>query len=450
MILIVSCAANRPGTPVVYVVADPSSCPDYRSSCCHFTNLSDHPDQQCFADRITDDLTTDLSRFTGMRVISRRTASTYRNKPVDAKQIGRELGVRYVLEGSVHPSANHVRVNAQLIDAQTDTHLWAERYDRDAGDLFGAQDEITKQTAVALYIELIGSEASRPTEYPDALEYVLRARAVRFKPLNHVGHTESIGLYERAVDQEPNCAEARGWLAEALVQRALDEMTDAAAADIARAAQLAAQALAASPRSAFAHVAKGRVLSAQGRYEEAIAEHETANAINRSWPHIYGSLSDCKFWSGSIEEAIPIAEQAMAISPIDAFRASWYLSIGRVHLVRSRTNEAVAWLEKTNSANSEFPTAHAWLASAYALNGEIERAAAELAHARSLSRDGRYSSIARLKAFGCLGVPKVRALLRTPFSPACTRPACRRNSRGGILRSSRLIHPHIACGPSRG
>jgi TolB-like protein len=122
-----------------------------------FDNFSTLADQQSFADRITDDLTTDLSRFTSMRVTSRKTAFSYRNKPVDAKRIGRELGVRYVLEGSVHPSVNHVRVNARLIDAETDTHLWAERFDRDPDSLFDVQDEIRKRATVSLYQALIGA-----------------------------------------------------------------------------------------------------------------------------------------------------------------------------------------------------------------------------------------------------------------------------------------------------
>ena len=128
-----------------------------------FTNLSDDREQQYFADGITEDLTTDLSRLADMFVISRNTAFTYRNKPVDTKQIGRELGVRYVLEGSVRRSGNQVRVNAQLIDAETDAHLWAERFDRDTGDLFALQDEITSRIAIALNLELIGAEAARPT-----------------------------------------------------------------------------------------------------------------------------------------------------------------------------------------------------------------------------------------------------------------------------------------------
>ena len=133
-----------------------------------FANLSSDPDQQYFADGITEDLTTDLSRIANMFVISRNTAFTYRNKPIDTKQIGRELGVRYVLEGSVQRSGNRVRVSAQLIDAETDTHLWADRLDSDAGDLFALQNEITSRIAIALHLELVEAEAARPTVQPDA------------------------------------------------------------------------------------------------------------------------------------------------------------------------------------------------------------------------------------------------------------------------------------------
>jgi TolB-like protein/class 3 adenylate cyclase len=126
-----------------------------------FTNLSDDPEQQYFTDGITEDLTSDLSRLAGMLVISRNTAFTYRNKPVDTKQMGRELGVRYVLEGSVRRSGRQVRVNAQLIDADTDTHLWAERFNGDTSDLFALQDEITSRIAIALNLELMQAEAAR-------------------------------------------------------------------------------------------------------------------------------------------------------------------------------------------------------------------------------------------------------------------------------------------------
>ena len=129
-----------------------------------FTNLSDDREQQYFADGITEDLSTDLSRISGMSVISRNTAFTYRSKPADTKQIGRELGVRYVLEGSVRRSGSQLRVNAHLIDAATDVHLWTERFDHDTGDRFALQNEITSCLANALGVELIAAEAARPAE----------------------------------------------------------------------------------------------------------------------------------------------------------------------------------------------------------------------------------------------------------------------------------------------
>jgi TolB-like protein len=249
-----------------------------------FTNLSDDREQQYFADGITEDLTTDLSRMTGMFVISRNTAFTYRNKAVDTKQIGRELGVRYVLEGSVRRSGNQVRISAQLIDAATDAHLWTERFDRDTVDLFVLQNEITIRLANALGIELIAAEAARPTEHPDALDYILRGRAVLYgKPRTPDNYSEVINFFERAVALDPQSVEAQSRLAVVLVDRVLIGMADSAAVDFARAAGLAGHALAASPRSPVAHFAKGQVLRAQCRWEEAIPEYETVIASNCNW-----------------------------------------------------------------------------------------------------------------------------------------------------------------------
>ncbi len=190
-----------------------------------FTNLSDDPEQQYFADGITDDLTTDLSRIAHMFVISRNTAFTYRNKPVDTKQIGRELGVRYVLEGSVRRSGNQVRVNAQLIDAETDAHLWAERFDHDIDDLFALQDEITSRIAIALNLELIGAEAARPTDHPDALDYILRGRAAIPKPPSPEQLCRGDQPIRARVGARSASVEAQSWLAIALATRVLDQMS---------------------------------------------------------------------------------------------------------------------------------------------------------------------------------------------------------------------------------
>src|SRR5438128_12607974 len=159
-----------------------------------FANLSNDPEQQFFADGITGDLTTDLSRIPDMLVISRNTAFTYRNKPVDTKQIGRELGVHYVLEGEVQRSGNRVRVTAQLIDAETDAHLWAERFNGDADDPFALQDEITHRIAVALDLELVDAAAARPNERPDTRDYILRGRAARLKPPSRENRAEAVAL----------------------------------------------------------------------------------------------------------------------------------------------------------------------------------------------------------------------------------------------------------------
>jgi len=378
-----------------------------------FANLGNDPEQQYFADGITEDLTTDLSRLAHMLVISRNTAFTYQGKRVETKQIGRELSVRYVLEGSVRRSGNQIRVNAQLIDAETDAHLWAERFDRDMGDLFALQDEITHRIAVALNLELIVAEATRPTENPDALDYILRGRAARLKPHSHNVYAEAISLFERALALDPGSAEAQSLLAGALAHRVLDQMTDSAAADIARAEGLIGQALAASPRSALVHLVKGGLLRAQRRYDEAIPEYETVLALDRNSADALHSLGQCKLFAGSIEEVIPLEEEAIRLSPRDPQIAFRYARIGRVHLLQSRTDEAILWLEKARSANPEIPFAHADLASAYGLKGETERAAAELAQARRLGGDD-YSSIARLRTRQW-GLPKIRALSEATY-----------------------------------
>jgi TolB-like protein/class 3 adenylate cyclase/Flp pilus assembly protein TadD len=380
-----------------------------------FTNLSDDREQQYFADGITEDLTTDLSRLENMFVISRNTAFAYRNKAVDTKQIGRELCVRYVLEGSVRRSGNQLRITAQLIDAATDAHLWAERFDRDTGDLFALQNEITSCLANALGVELIAAEAARPTDRPDALDYTLRGRAAGLKPYSRENKAHQIGLFEHALALDPQSAEAQSRLAGSLVDRVHDPIIGSATADLKRAEGLVGRALAASPRGAYAHFVKGRVLHAQGRYEEAVPEFETALALNRNMVGALHELGSCKLFTGSIEEVIPLVEQAIRLSPRDPDIGWRHLQIGSVHLLQSRTDEAIVSLEKGRSAVPAAPNIRSWLASAYALRGETERAAAELAEARRLRGEGSFSSIINMRAARDWGVPTVRALFEATF-----------------------------------
>src|SRR6202007_931720 len=194
----------------------------------------------------------------------------YRDKPVDTRQIGNELGVRYVLEGNVCRAGTQVRVNAQLIDAEIDTHLWAERFDGDTGDLFALQEEITRRIAVALNLELVGAEAARLLAHPDAMDYIFRwSEFYLGSPPTRKNYEDQIALYEYALVLDPNSVKAKTWLATALIGRVLEQVTDCAPADVERAERLVEQALSARPRDPLAHYDKGQVLRARRKPEEA-------------------------------------------------------------------------------------------------------------------------------------------------------------------------------------
>jgi adenylate cyclase len=381
-----------------------------------FTNLSTDPDQQYFADGITEDLTTDLSRIADMFVIARNTAFTYKGKSIDAKQVGRELGVRYILEGSVRRSGQQVRANAQLVDAETGAHLWAERFDREVGDLFDLQNEITGRIAGTVGSELVIVEAGRSTDHPDALDYILRGRAAFYKPASRERYAEVVSLFERALALDPLSADARSWLARALVGQVLDLVSGSPAADIRRAEELIAPVLAASPNNAQAHYVKGQILRAQSRPEDAIFEYETTITLDRNHAQAHGWLGACKLLTGAVDEVIPLEEQAIRLSPRAPDIGAWHFYIAAVHLLRSLLEEAILWLEKGRSTYSWFHPIHASLAAAYALKGEKEQAVAALAEARKLS--DRYSSITHLKAAPgrqWLEAPKLRAFAETTY-----------------------------------
>jgi adenylate cyclase len=406
-------ATPMPTAPAAASISQPLFAPRLSIVVLPFANLSSDPDQQYFADGITEDLTTDLSRISDMLVISRNTAFTYGNKLVDVKQIGRELGVRYLLEGSVRRSGNQLRVSAQLIDAETDAHLWADRFDRETGDLFVLQNEITSRIANALGIELIAAEAARPTERPDALDHILRGRAALSKPASRESLAEAVSFFGQALSLDPQSVEAQARLADLLAGRVLLGLSDSPAADLARADELIGRALAASPRYALVHDVKGTVLRAHNRWGEAILEYESALASNPNLPGALNGLGLCKLFTGSIDEVVPLEEQAIRRSPRDPQIGTWYDVIGTVHLLQSRTNEAIVWFEKGRSAAPAKPFNHLHLAAAYALGGDLDRAATELAEARRLRGETRYfSSIAQIKA-GRLWrsmSPKTRAL----------------------------------------
>ena len=397
-------------------IAQPLAAPRRSIVVLPFTNLSNDSDQQYFADGVTDDLTTDLSRIANIFVISASTALTYRNKPVDAKQLGRELGVRYVLEGSIQRSSNQIRINAQLIDAQTDTNLWAERFDRSGSDLFAMQSEITTLIGNTLKLKVIAAEANRRVEHPDALDYIFRGRDAFFgRPPSRENFNKAIAFYENALALDPQSAEAKTLLAGALVNRTIQLFSESPAADLARTEKLIDEALAAAPDSSWAHYVKGTVLRVKGRWEDAIAEFETARSLDRNNTGALQGLGWCKLFTGSLDEVIPLAEEAIRLGPRDRDIGYRYYLIGIVYQLWSRPEDAIAWFERARGTISAFPGLWAHLAAAYALRGDAKAAAAELAEARRLSPDDRYSTLARLKEHGAESVPKVDALVEATY-----------------------------------
>jgi TolB-like protein/Tfp pilus assembly protein PilF len=382
-----------------------------------FANLNNDPDQQYFADGITEDLTTDLSRTPDMFVISRNTAFTYRNKPIDTKQIGRELGVRYLLEGSVQRSGSQIRVNAQLINAETDAHLWAERFDRDASELFGLQDEITTRIANALGLELIVAEVARPTEDPDALDYILRGRAAFAKGPAREYKDEAIALFERALAIDPQSVEAQIRLANTLAAGVSEGQSASRAADIERAEGLLTQALRLSPHNPLVHAYRGRLLRTQGRFDEAIPEYEAALASDRNMTFALFGIGICKVMIGSVEEGIQPLEQSIRLDPRDPYIVYRYDWLGLAHLLQSHLDEAIVWFDKARGAMPAASFPHTQLASAYGLKGDTERATAELAEARRLRQRDFGLSIAVLKADASwtMAPPKTLALGEATF-----------------------------------
>jgi len=382
-----------------------------------FANLSGDPSQQYFADGITEDLTTDLSRLTDMLVISRETAFTYKGESVSARRVRGELRVRYMLEGSVQRSADQLRINAQLIDTDNDTNLWAERFDRNVGDLLAVQNEITARIAIALNLKLTTSEAARSSEHPDVLDHIFRGRAAIYRPASRQNFIEAIDEYEHALALDPHSVEAQSRLAVALSSRVLDSMSDTIDSDIERANHLVEQALEQAPESPLPHFAKAQLLRAQHRCAAAIPEYETVLTANRNVVAAVGNIGRCKIYLGLFDDGVALETQAIRLSPRDPFLAIWYFRIGQARLLQSRVDEAIGWLEKAHSENPAYAFVPAWLAAAYGLKGDLPRAAAELADARKLYRNGSPATIAAEQAIAArdFSAPGTHALLEATY-----------------------------------
>jgi adenylate cyclase len=382
-----------------------------------FSNLSNDPDQQYFVDGITDDLTTDLSRIAGSFVISRNTAFRYAGKSVDARQIGRDLGVRYILEGSVRRVGSQARVNVQLIDADTNAHLWADRFDREAADLAALENEITGRIARAVQAQLYIAEGNRQTDQPDALDFLMRGRAELSKTVSKPSRDAAVDYFEKALALDSGSVEAQVWLANALVSRIIDETSDSPSADMVRTESLVEQALKSAPNHAMAHHTRGQLLRVRRKCDDAIPEYQMAIALDPNLPHSYAWLADCKLKTGTIEGVIPLLDRATQLSPQDPSIGPWYWRIGMVHVYRHEPDEAIAWLEKAQAGYAtRGPAAgywvHGWLAAALGLKGDAARAKYELTEAWKYPF---YRNVAAIKADPNYAEPRVWEMAEPSF-----------------------------------
>jgi TolB-like protein len=365
-------AANTPAPLLSFVVLP-------------FENLSRDPDQEYFADGITDDLTTDLSRISDSFVIARNTAFTYKGKPADVKQIGRELGVRYVVEGSVRRSGDQVQVNVQLINAETGSHLWADRFETDLRDLAQAQSEITGRLARTLNLHLVAAAGRQLEEEkrldPDARDLVMRGRALLLRPLSIESRQESLQAFEQALAIDPGSVDARIWIANVLVSNILDRWSTTPQQDEARAQRLLTEALERTPGSSWAHCVTGELRRAQKRLPESKIELEAAIALDRNFAPAISQLGITLIFLGQPEAAIRLEVKAIRLDPQSANDHLYYWALGYAHLLLGHVDEAVDLFRKSRAANPRLAYIHLSLAAALGMKGDIDEARASLAEA---------------------------------------------------------------------
>ena len=341
-----------------------------------FANIGGDPEQEHFVDGVTESLTTDLSRIRHAVVIGRNTAFTYKGKHVDLKQIGRELNVRYILEGSVQRGGNRMRVNVQLIDAETGNHLWAERFDKPLADLFDMQDEIVARLASALNTELVAAEARRAeqTPNPNSMDLYFQGLAWLNKGTtpDHVAQARS--FFDRALTADPDNVEALIGSARAdAVASALLFVTDPAAALFAAEAKLT-KALSSVPDHAPAHMVLGVVEVFTKRAAQGIAECEHALALDRNLANAHAQIGFGKILIGRAEETEAHVAEALRVSPRDTTAYIWMTNVGVAKNHLGSHEQAVAWCRRAIEANRNYPLPHFVLGVALAHLGRPDEA----------------------------------------------------------------------------
>jgi TolB-like protein/class 3 adenylate cyclase len=341
-----------------------------------FANMGGDPEQGHFVDGVTESLTTDLSRVRGSFVIGRNTAFTYKGKAVDLKQIGRELNVRYVLEGSVQRGGNRMRVNVQLIDAEAGSHLWAERFDKPLADLFDMQDEIVARLAGALNAQLITAEARRAEKVPnpDSMDLYFQGLAWFNKGYTPDSVTQARSFFDRALTADPDNVDALVESARAeTLAGVLIFVTDPVAAFAAAEAKLT-KALSAVPEHARAHFYLGIVEIFTKRAAEGIAECEHALALDRNLAFAHAYIGLGKVFLGRAEETETHIAEALRLSPRDTVAHAWMIFAGVAKRHLGSYEQAIAWFRRSIEANRNFPMAQFELAAALAQLGRLDDA----------------------------------------------------------------------------
>ena len=364
-----------------------------------FDNMSDGPDQEYFADGMSEDLITGLSRIRWLFVIARNSTFVYKNRPVDVKQVARELGVRYVLEGSVRRAGKQLRVSAQLIDATTGGHIWAERYDRAVGDIFAVQDEITHSVAGAIEPHLLAAEGiramSRSADDLGAWELVARAQT-HFGRMTRADFETAIGPLEKAVTAYPDYAPARGMIGLRLAFAshmgwiARDEGLRAAR-------EHALRAIALDDRDPWGHSALGYWAMMERRTEELIASFTRAVNLNPNSAAAHTNLSHIFAFAGQDREAIAHGEEAIRLSPLDPEMAFFLGGIAIAHYAAGRYAEAARYTAEALRLRPGFQGAQRLRCASLAQMGQIDEARSFLAMVRreqpELSVDWIWASV---------------------------------------------------------
>ncbi len=365
-----------------------------------FANLSGDPAQDYFVDGVTESLTTDLSRIRGSFVIG-----------VNLKEIGRELHIRYVLEGSVQRSGNRLRVNVQLVDAKTAHHLWSERFDKPVAALFDMQDEIVSRLANTLNAQLIAAEARRAERLlqPSSLDLYFRGMARWNKSWTAENMRQARGYFERALELDPENVDALVGIAAIDTASAVHFIVDDAGPRLKAAEAALVKALSLVPQHALAHMFLGCVQYFSGRAAQGVAECEYALALNWNLAEGHGALGCAKLMDGRPIETEAHIQEALRLSPLDEAAHRWmsYLAYAKLHL--GADAEAVMWLHRSLKANTNYPWAHFVLAAAHSLSDELDEARA--AAKAGLALDPGFT-IRRLKAFPFSGDERFRAATR--------------------------------------